>query len=152
METDGSWAKPTPEEARNLLDSANAEEQATVNRPVPAWYYPVIALVLFAMFALNSIEEPTGIIRIVTVALVLGLAIGVSALAGKISLNRPGYKNVHVRWGPTVAMTLVAACFPIAAIALDDVLGSWVWIASGAALAVLVLVTGVPYQRKHRNG
>lgn len=152
METDDSWTKPTPEEARELLDSANAEEQATVNRPVPAWYYPVIALVLFAIFALNSIDDATGILRVVTVVLVLGLAGGVAALMGKISVNRPGYKGVHVRWGPTVGMTLVAACFPTAAIALDDVLGSWVWIASGAALAVLVLVTGVPYQRKHRNG
>lgn len=152
METDGSRAKPTPEEARALLASANTEKQATVNRPVPVWYYPVVAFALFTLFALNSINEPTGIIRVVTVALVLALAVGVAALIGKISVNQPGYKGVHVPWGPTVLMMLVAGCFPIAAIFLDDVLGSWVWIASGAALAVLVLVTGVPYQRKHRHG
>ncbi len=151
METGDFWTKPTPEEARELLASANAEERATVNRPVPILYYPVIAIVLFAIFALNSFDQPAGFIRVVTVALVVGLACGVAALVWKFSVNQPGYKGIHVPWGPTIAMTLVAAGFPIAAIALDEVLGSWVWIAAGAALAVLVLVTGIPYQRKSRN-
>ncbi len=151
METGDSWTKPTPEEARELLASANTEEHSTVNRPVPIWYYPVIALVLFAISSFNSIDEPAGFIRVVTVVLVLGLACSISALVWRFSVNQPGYRGIHVPWGPTIAITLVAACFPIAAIALDDVLGSWVWIAAGAALAVLVLATGVPYQRKSRN-
>ncbi|MDO5745918.1 MAG: hypothetical protein Q4P23_15805 [Micrococcaceae bacterium] len=152
METGDSWTKPTPEEARQLLANANTEEHATANRPVPIWYYPVIALVLFVIFALNSIDEPAGFIRVFIGVLVLVLASGVAVLAWRFSVNQPGYKGIHVSWGPTIAITLLAASFPIAAIALDDILGSWVWIAAGAALAALVLATGIPYQRKSRNG
>lgn len=152
METEDSRDQPTQEEARAALATASTEEQATSNRPVPVWYYPVLAIALFALFALNSIDEATGTTRVVTVVLVLALGVGIAGLVGKISVNRPGYKGIHTPWGPTIPMMLLAAAFPIAAIALDDVLGSWVWIAAGAALAVLVLVPGVIYQRKHRHG
>lgn len=77
METGESWTKPTPEEARQLLASADTEDHATANHPVPIWYYPVIALVLFVIFALNSIDEPAGFIRVVTGVLVLVLASGI---------------------------------------------------------------------------
>lgn len=152
METDDSEAQPTPEEARIALAAAHAEENATVNRPVPAWFYPVLAGMVFALMALNAVDATTGTIRVVTVVLVLALAVGIAGLVGKISVNQPGYKGIHIPWGPTILMMLIAAAFPIAAIALDGVIGSWVWIASGAALAGLLLVTGILYQRRHRNG
>lgn len=152
MATEDAGVQPTPEEARTALAAARAEEQATVNRPVPAWYYPVVAGALFVLFSLNAIDEPTGTIRVVIVVFVLALAVGIAWLVGRISLNHPGYKGIHIPWGTTILMILIAAAFPTAAIALEDVIGSWVWIASGAGLAVLVLATGVPYQRKHRHG
>lgn len=152
METDKAGPQPTPDEARAALASARAEEQATINRPVPAWYYPVVAIAIFALFALNAIDEPTGIIRVLIIVLIVVLAVGIGRLVGRVSLNQPGYQGIHIAWGPTILMMLIAAAFPIAAIALDDVIGSWVWIASGAALAVLILITGVSYQRKHRHG
>ena len=132
-----------PEEALQLLASADTEEHATANRPVPIWYYPVIALALFIVFTLNSIDEPAGFIRVVIGVLVMALASGAAVLAWRYSVNQPGYKGIHVSWGPTIAITLLAASFPIAAIALDDILGSWVWIAAGTALAFLVLATGI---------
>lgn len=137
---------------RRSRRSPRAEEQATVNRPVPAWYFPLLAVALFTLFAANSLDEPTGTARVVTIALLLALAVAIGALVGRISAQQPGYKNIHTPWRPAVLAMLTAAVFPIAAIALDDVLGSWVWIASGAALAALVLATGIPYQRKHRRG
>ena len=152
METSDSTCQPTPAEARAALAAASREEQATVNRPVPVWYYPVVAVALFVLNALNAIDEATATIRVVTVVLILALAVSVAALVGRISLNQPGYKGIHVPWGPTILVTLIAAAFPIAAIALDGVIGSWVWIGSGTALAALVLITGIPYQRKHRHG
>lgn len=151
METVDSGGQPTPEEARAALTSARAEEQATINRPVPAWFYPALAGMIFALFALKSLDSTTGAVRVVTVVLVVALAISIGALVGKVSGEQPGYKGIHIPWGPTILMTLIAAAFPLAAIALDDVIGSWVWIASGAALSVLILATGVPYQRRHRD-
>ncbi|MGZ0712820.1 hypothetical protein ACWPKO_31215 (plasmid) [Coraliomargarita sp. W4R53] len=152
METVGPGDQPTPDEARALLAAADAEEQATINRPVPAWYFPVLALALFVLCSLNAIDEATGVVRAITVVLVLTIAIGIAALVGKISANQPGYKRIHVQWAPTILMMLIAAAFPIAAIVLSGIVGSWVWIVCGIALAVLVLVTGVPYQRKHSRG
>ena len=152
METADSGGQPTPDEARRLLTAADREEQATVNRPVPVWYYPVLASALFVLFALNSIAEPAAGIRVAIVVLIMAVALGIAALVGKISANHPGYKGIHVPWGPTILMMLLAATFPVAAIVLDDVVGSWVWIVCGAALGALVLVVGVPYQRKHADG
>ena len=152
METADSGAKPTPNEARDLLAAANTEEQFTVNRPVPAWYYPVLAVAIFALFSLNAIDEPVVTVRVVTVVLILALAVGIAALVGKISANQPGYKGIHVPWGRTILWMLLAAAFPVAAIALDDVVGSWVWIGCGAALGALLLAVGIPYHRKYRRG
>lgn len=152
METPESGAQPTPEQARTALAAARAEESATINRPMPGWYYPVLAGLLFSLFALNAIDEPTGAIRVVTVVLALVLAVGIGALAGKTTGNQPGYRGIRIPWGPTILATLVAAAFPVAAIVLDDVFGSWVWLASGAGLALFILIIGMSYQRKYRNG
>ncbi|MBG6055710.1 hypothetical protein IWX81_002133 [Salinibacterium sp. CAN_S4] len=152
METADFGDQPTPEQARALLAAADAEEHATINRPVPVWYFPVVASGVLVLFSLNAIEEPTGVLRVVTMMLILSIAIGIAALFGKITANQPGYRRIQVTWGPTILMTMLAAAFPVAAIALDGAVGSWVWIVCGAALAVLVLATGIPYQRKHAHG
>lgn len=144
--------QPTPEEARIALATAQAAENATVNRPVPAWFYPVLAGLILVRFTLNSLDATTGAIRVITMVLILALAIGIGGLVGKIRADQPGYKGIHIPWGPTILMTLIAAAFPIAAIALDDAIGSWVWVVAGAALASFLLVTGVSYQRKYRHG
>ncbi len=84
--------------------------------------------------------------------LVLALAVGIGALAGRATVNRPGYKGIRTPWGPTILATLIAAAFPVAAIILDDVIGSWVWLASGAGLAIFILILGMAYQWERRNG
>ncbi len=152
METTDSGTKPTPDEARDSLAAADTEEQATINRPVPRWYYPVLAVAIFVLFSLNAIDDRGGTMRVVTVVLILALAVGIAALVGRISVNQPGYKGVHVPWGPTILWMLLAAAFPVAALALDDVVGPWVWIACGAALGALLLAVGIPYQRKYGHG
>jgi hypothetical protein len=152
METAGSGAKPTPDEARDLLAAADAEEHATINRPVPTWYYPVLAVAIFALLSLNAVDDRGGAMRTLTVVLVLALALGIAALVGRIGAKHPGYRGVHVPWGPTIVWMLVAAAFPVTAMALDGVVGSWVWIGCGAALGALLLVVGVAYQRQHGHG
>jgi len=119
---------------------------------VPVWYYPVLAVAIFALFSLNAIDDRGGTMRVATVVLIAALAFGIAALVGRISANQPGYKGVHIPWAPTILSMLLAAAFPIAAIALDDAVGSWVWIGCGAALGALLLIVGVPYQRKYGHG
>ncbi len=152
METNETDKLPTPEEARIALAAARSEEDNTVHRPVPVWYYPMLAAIIFTMFALNSIEGATTFIRVLIGVLAIVLAAAVGGVVGRISFSRPGYKKIHVSWGPTILTVLIALVFPVAAILLAGVLGSWVWIVAGAGIAALILIVGVPYQRKHRRG
>jgi len=152
METDHAESLPTPEEARDALTAAQDEEDATVNRPVPGWYFPVVAGIVFSLFALNAIADPSGLVRVLIGVLSLGLAVTVGGLIGKYSFSQPGYKGVRVKWVPTILSGLTALVFPIAAFVLDGIIGPWVWIASGAAFAILLVIAGRAYRQKHRHG
>ncbi|MBO0596724.1 hypothetical protein I2485_04385 [Nesterenkonia sp. E16_7] len=149
METQRSG--PTPEEARRALDAAEQEEQATINRPVPAWYFPSLALTAFTIAGSNAIEGLGVPMRILQVALIVLLAAGMGAIAGVVSVREPAYQGVRVPWGKVCAGGLAAGAVPIAAILLDDALGSWVWLVAGAILAAGILAVGIPYQRRHRG-
>ena len=149
METSAAESHPTPEEARRSLELAAAEEDATLNPPVPGWYYPLLAVLLLAMCALNAVEDPTGPLRVVVGVVVVALAVTVAALVGRVSLNRPGYRRVHVRWAAVLPGALVALALPVAAIMLQDVVGRWVWIVAGVGLAALVLLPGLAYWRRY---
>lgn len=151
MET-GNARTPTPEEARTALAQADAEESATINRPVPGWYFPVLAALVFVVFSLNAVEDSTGFMRVGIAVLALTLAAAAGWLIYRVTLHQPGYKGIHVQWGPTISVAIIALAFPVAALVLDGLIGSWVWIVAGAALAVLILILGMSYQRRHRRG
>ncbi|EXF24260.1 hypothetical protein BG28_07325 [Nesterenkonia sp. AN1] len=149
METQRST--PTPEEARRALDAAEQEEQATINRPVPAWYFPSLAGLILALFSLNALGDLNPTLRILQAAVIVLLAVGIGALVGRFSFHQPGYRGTSVPWVKVCAAGLVAGALPVAAILLDDVLGSWVWLAGGIILAAGLLAIGIPYQRRHRG-
>lgn len=149
METQRST--PTPEEARRALDAAEREEQATINRPVPVWYFPSLAALVLTMCGLNALGELNGALRILQAAVIVLLAVGIGALVGRFSFHQPGYRGTAVPWGKVFAAGLLAGAVPIAAILLDEVLGAWIWLAAGAILAAGTLALGVPYQRRHRG-
>lgn len=149
METQRST--PTPEEARRALDAAEREEQATINRPVPVWYFPSLAALVLAMCGLNALGELNGALRILQAAVIVLLAVGIGALVGRFSFHQPGYHGTRVPWVKVFAAGLLAGAVPIAAILLDDVLGAWIWLVAGAILAAGILAVGVPYQRRHRD-
>lgn len=149
METQRST--PTPEEARRALDAAEREEQATINRPVPVWYFPSLAALVLTMCGLNALGELNGALRILQAAGIVLLAVGIGALVGRFSFHQPGYRGTAVPWGKVFAAGLLAGAVPIAAILLDEVLGAWIWLVAGAILAVGILALGVPYQRRHRG-
>lgn len=149
METQRST--PTPEEARRALDAAEREEQATINRPVPAWYFPAIAGLILALCGLNALQELTGAARILQVALTVLFSVGIGGLVGRFSFHQPGYHGTRVPWVKVFAAGLLAGAVPVAAILLDDVLGAWIWLVAGAILTAGILAVGVPYQRRHRD-
>lgn len=143
---------PDSEDARKALASAEAEEDASLNRPVPVFYFPILAAMLFAIFALNAIDASSGVMRGLTIIGILVLAIGMGAVAGTVSANQPGYRGIRIKWSRVIPAMLLAQIFPVAAIILEPTLGSWVWLAIGAVFALLLLTFGVAYQRKHRHG
>lgn len=149
METTGS--APTPEEARRALDTAEREELATVYRPVPPWYLPVIAALIFGALGLNALGDLSGAARILQVSLILVLTIGIGGLAGAVGLNHPGYQGIRLPWRPMLLSALVAGTIPMAAIALDGILGRWVWLAAGTLLAAGIMGVSIAYQRRPRG-
>ncbi|MGJ9373204.1 hypothetical protein [Nesterenkonia sp. CF4.4] len=149
METQRS--RPTPEEARRALDAAEREEQATINRPVPFWYFPAIAGLILALCGLNALQGLSGPARILQVVLTVLFSVGIGGLVGRFSFHQPGYQGTRVPWVKVCAAGILAGAVPVAAILLDDVLGTWIWLVAGAILAAGVLAVGVPYQRRHRG-
>lgn len=147
METqDGS---PTPADARRALEQADLEERATRNRPVPAWYFPALALIVLAICALNAVAAGSPAIRVATIVAVLALAVGVGILVGRFSFSQPGYRNIRIRWIPTIISVVTALAFPIAAAVLAPLVGAWVWLPCGVVLAAAVWIMGRVY-RKHQ--
>ena len=137
----------TPDDARRALEQADAEEQATLNPPLPAWYFPAIAVAIFAIFALNSIADPSPVGRVFIVIAVVVTAVGLAALVSAVSFSRPGYRRVHVRWAPTIITAAIAMLFPITALVLSAALGPWVRSPAGAALAAGIMGIGILYGR-----
>ena len=152
METSAAGSEPTPEEARRALELADAEESATVNRPVPGWYFPVLAVLVLALFLLNTVEEPQASLRVAVVALTVGIAVTVGVLVGRVSLHQPGYRGVRVPLRPTLVAVLVAAVLAIAPVLLADTVGRWIWTACGLVLSALIAGSGVSYWRRYRRG
>lgn len=143
---------PTPEEARSALAQADAEEKATLHRPTPGWYFPVLAAIILALFCLNAVEGQSTILRIGMGVLVLGLAATVGGLVGKVTFNPSGYQGIKFDWAGVIPVVLVAVAFPIAALILDGIIGQWVWIPAGVVLATLLVTFGIIQQRAIRRG
>lgn len=152
METHQDAVPPTPEEARNSLQSAQAEENATLYRPVPGWFYPLLAGLLLLLLSLNALDVSSGGNRVIVSFLILAIAITLGLLSGKVIFHQPGYKGLRVKWKTILPVTLTAVAFPLAAIALEGVLGSWVWIIAGIGIAVLIISLGAAFRRKQAHG
>ena len=133
------------------MDAAEHEEQATINRPVPVWYFPSLAGLILVISGLSALGDLTGPARILQVAVVVLLAVGIGGLVGRISFNQPAYRGTPVPWVKVCAAGALAGAVPVAAILLDDVLGAWVWLVAGIIVAAGILGLGVPYQRRHRG-
>jgi hypothetical protein len=152
METRGSWSLPTSEEARKALELADAEETATLYRPVPGWYYPLLAGLILALFLLNSIEQPLQPVRVLTAILTMGIALTVAVLVGRVSFGSSPYRGVRAPWKPLLISGLIAAVLAITPVLFADMLGTWIWAVCGVALAALIGGFGVAYWRRYRRG
>jgi len=149
MATHDAGSNLTPDDAREALSLADTEEQATVNRPVPWWYFPILAVMILAVFILNSVEDPAPSIRWIVVTLAVGVPVTMAVLVGRITFNQPGYRGVHTRWGWTIVAIVVAAALAITPVLLAGAIGSWLWIACGSVLAVLIAGFGIAYWRRY---
>jgi hypothetical protein len=153
METVGAGSNLTPEEARAALRAADAEELATRNRPVPVWYFPVLAALILAVFLLNSVENPGSTLRGVIVVLTVGIPLLIAALVGRVTLSQPGYHGVRVtQWPRTAVAIVVAAALSIAPVLWAGTIGSWIWIVCGIVLSGLIAGFGIAYWRRHSRG
>jgi len=152
METRDQGGRPTPEEARAALETANSEEEATRNRPVPAWYYPVLAVAVLALFLLNALDRPEGVLRGVAIGLTLAIALSVAVLVGRVSFRQTGYHGVRTRWGWVLGGAAIAAALAMTPVLLADSVGTWIWVPCGAVLAALIAGSGIAYQRRTGRG
>jgi hypothetical protein len=149
MATKGAGSDLTPEEARDALRMADAEELQTINRPVPGWYFPALAVMILAVFALNSVDSPA----VAVDWLVIALAVGVAVLVGRITLSQPGYRGVRVtQWPWTIVAIVIAAALAITPVLLADLVGSWIWLVCGLVLSGLIAGFGIAYWRRYPRG
>ncbi|WP_430592106.1 hypothetical protein [Humidisolicoccus flavus] len=152
METNESNSKPSKVEAQQALALADAEESATRFRPVPVWYYPVLALLVLGLFVLNGLEQQSEPVRITLNVLTLLTALAVAFLVGRVSFGPSPYRGVRVSWAPMIASGIVAAGLALSPVLLADTLGSWIWIVCGLALSALIAGFGIAYWRRTRRG
>lgn len=152
MATHDAGSQPTPEEACEALELADAEESATLNRPVPGWYFPVLAALVLALFLLNTIREPQFPLRPLVVVLTVAIAMTVGLLVGRVSLHQPGYYGVRMPLRPTLIGGVTAAVLAVAPALLAETVGTWIWSACGLALSGLIAGVGVSYWRRYRRG
>jgi len=152
METQGAGSNLTPEEAREALALANAEEAATINRPVPGWYFPVLAALILGIFLLNMIEDPAGPIRGLIIALVVISAITVAALVGRVTFRQTGYHGVRTPWPWTIVAIAVAAALAVTPMLFAELLGMWTWAVCGIVLSSLIAGFGIAYWKRYPRG
>lgn len=151
METPRKQSSPRHTDAEEALRAARREESATKNRPVPWWYYPALAALAFGLCAINAISVATTSAKVVTAVTALFAAVLAGFLVGKFSLFPSGYRSIRVDWRPAAAYALAAMAFPVTALLTAGALGSWVWIASGAAVGLFILVPGLIYWNTSRR-
>jgi hypothetical protein len=153
MATADSGSNLTSEEARNALRMADEEELATLNRPVPGWYFPVLAGMILAVFVLNSVVDRAPGIRWLILVLAIGIPIAVGVLVGRFTVSQPGYHGVRVtRWRWTIVAILVAGALAIAPLLLAETVGTWIWIVCGVVLSGLIAGLGIAYWRRYPRG
>ncbi|MFE3461974.1 hypothetical protein ACFXKD_30900 [Nocardiopsis aegyptia] len=136
---------PTPEEAAAALQDIERARETTRAVPVPAWYYPVLGL-LVAPYGLLFVLPDTGAWNVVYFA---GITV---FLAGTLLLMHHGVKRMGVlRWltFQELRPLMIAALVPIvAAVVLFAVSGDrWVWPGLTASLGALIALFG-PYHRR----
>jgi hypothetical protein len=153
MATKGAGSDLTPEEAREALRMADAEELATVNRPVPGWYFPLLSVMILAVFILNAVIDQYPGARWIILVLAIGIPIVIALLVGRFSLSQPGYRGVKVtRWPRTIGAILIAGTLAIAPVLLADTVGTWIWMVCGIILSGLIAGFGIAYWRRYPRG
>ncbi|MFI6577005.1 hypothetical protein ACIBFB_14490 [Nocardiopsis sp. NPDC050513] len=145
METDPVTPRPTPEEAAAALREVEAVQETTRAVRVPAWYYPVLGL-LVAPYGLLFVIPRTGVWLAVYV---LGLA---AFMAATVVLMRAGVNQMGVlRWLSPTELRPVAiwSVFPVlGGIGLYLAYGTpWAWVAASVGLGVAIALFG-PYHRR----
>ncbi|MCY9787712.1 hypothetical protein KIK06_27925 [Nocardiopsis sp. EMB25] len=145
METEPTTPRPTPEEAAAALREAESAQESTRAVKVPAWYYPVLGLII----------APYGLLFVIPhegwwlAAYLLGL---VAFLTATVVLMRVGVNQMGVlRWLTPRELRPIAvwSLFPIiGGIGLYLIHGTpWAWVATTAGLGVAIGLFG-PYHRR----
>jgi hypothetical protein len=153
MATEGAGSDLTPEEARDALRMADAEELATVNRPVPGWYFPLLSVMILAVFILNAVIDQYPGASWIILVLAIGIPIVIAFLVGRFTLSQPGYRGVRMTRRPrTIAAILIAAALAIAPLILAGTVGTWIWAVCGIILSGLIVGFGIAYWRRYPRG
>ena len=151
METRDSGVEPTPEEARQSLDLAAREESSTANRPVPGWYFPILAALIWVMFLLNALGKPEQPIRGIIGGFAIACAILVAVLVGRVTFGSSPYRRVHISWARALPGIVIAAILALVPVLFAEMAGAWVWAACGTVLAALIATAGTRYWQQTRR-
>ena len=125
-----------------MLDTANREEQATKNPPLPRWFFIVQALALAVALMAQALPMPYSA-GITALGIVTVIAVGVRSV-----YYRPGYGFVAPD-GPSafpyLITVLVGAGVPaVLAVSLET---GWPWLVAGGLAAAATLDMGRRYRK-----
>ncbi|MEV2276406.1 hypothetical protein AB0I72_12525 [Nocardiopsis sp. NPDC049922] len=145
METEPVTPRPTPEEAAAALREVEEAQETTRAVRVPAWYYPVLGLIV-APYGLLFVIPRTGVWLAVYL---LGLAV---FMAATVVLMRVGVNQMGVfRWLTFEELRPIAiwSLFPVlGGIGLYLAYGTpWAWVAATVGLGAAIALFG-PYHRR----
>ncbi|HIX00791.1 MAG TPA: hypothetical protein H9871_11705 [Candidatus Nesterenkonia stercoripullorum] len=138
--------------ARSAIESARAEEAATVRRLTPAWFGPAVAALLLVAFTLQAFRPDEGGWRVASAVLILVACLAVAALVGA-HYRESIYRQPKTTWNTgAILSVLVVAVIAAAPIFLEPAWGSWVWLCSGILVAGLVITFWGHYRRHGSHG
>ncbi|MFT4008867.1 MAG: hypothetical protein QM655_02375 [Nocardioidaceae bacterium] len=140
METNAP--RPGHDAARDALEAASRSEAVARHPKVPAWYFPLMALVVAVVVAAQMLPSNQRIV-------VLGAAVVVILM-----VNRHVQSSTGIVWDvgrlrgqiPFLAALLVVILATATTVAVTG--HEWVWAVGAGVAAVVVVVSGVLYSRR----